>query len=79
VKVYLRAAGRLRSALTPDAGSHTCCVEFEGDKSLREILTEVDVPCSSVAFALANGKLARLDYRPSDGDVITLQPPLSRA
>jgi len=63
--------------LKPDVDRYTRCVEIDGEKSLKEILALVDIPDTVVAFAFANGKLRHLDYRPSDGDIITLQPPVS--
>lgn len=75
--IFLRSGGKLRDKLKPDVDQYTRRVEVVGEKSLREILAEVGVPDSLVAFAFANGKLERLDYHPSDGDVITLQPPVS--
>jgi molybdopterin converting factor small subunit len=77
MKVYLRTAGRLRALLRPDEDSYTRCLEVGDGATLKEILDEVDIPHSAVAFAFSNGKLERLDYRPVDGDVITLQPPVS--
>ena len=75
--IFLRSGGKLKDKLKPDVDQYTRRVEVEGEKSLREILAEVGVPDSLVAFAFANGKLERLDYRPVDGDIITLQPPVS--
>lgn len=75
--IFLRSGGKLRDKLQPDVDQYTRRVEVEGDKSLREILGEVGVPDTLVAFAFANGKLERLEYHPVDGDVITLQPPVS--
>ena len=75
--IFLRSGGKLKDKLKPDVDQYTRRVEVKGEKSLREILAEVGVPDSLVAFAFANGKLERLDYRPVDGDIITLQPPVS--
>lgn len=75
--IYLRSGGKLRDRLKPDVDQYTRRVEVEGDQSLRDILNEIGVPDSLVAFAFSNGKLERLDYHPVDGDVITLQPPVS--
>jgi molybdopterin converting factor small subunit len=77
VIIYLRSGGKLKDRLKPDVDQYTRRVEVEGDQSLRDILNEIGVPDSLVAFAFSNGKLERLDYRPVDGDVITLQPPVS--
>ncbi len=75
--IFLRSGGKHRDWHTPDIDQYTRRVEVEGDQSLRDILNEIGVPDSLVAFAFVNGKLERLDYRPADGDVITLQPPVS--
>ncbi|MBW1686618.1 MAG: MoaD/ThiS family protein [Deltaproteobacteria bacterium] len=75
--IFLRSGGKLRDRLKPDVDHYTKRVEVEGDKPLREILNDVGVPDSLVAFAFINGKFERLDYCPADGDVITLQPPVS--
>jgi molybdopterin converting factor small subunit len=77
VVIFLRSGGKLRDKLKPDVDQYTKRVEVEGDMSLRDILNDVGVPDALVAFAFANGKLERLDYHPSDGDIITLQPPVS--
>ncbi len=75
--IFLRSGGKLRDRLKPDVDQYTRRVELEGDQSLRDILNEIGVPDSLVAFAFINGKFERLDYCPADGDVITLQPPVS--
>ena len=75
--IFLRSGGKLRDWLKPDVDQYTRRVELEGDQSLRDILNEIGVPDSLVAFAFINGKFERLDYCPADGDVITLQPPVS--
>ena len=75
--IFLRSGGKLKDKLKPDIDQYTRRVEVEGDRSLRDILNEIGVPDALVAFAFANGKLERLEYRPVDGDVITLQPPVS--
>lgn len=75
--IFLRSGGKLRDRLKPDVDQYTRRVEVEGDQSLRDILNEIGVPDSLVAFAFSNGKFERLDYHPVDGDVITLQPPVS--
>ncbi len=75
--IFLRSGGKLRDRLKPDVDQYTRRVEVEGDQSLRDILNDIGVPDSLVAFAFSNGKFERLDYHPVDGDVITLQPPVS--
>jgi molybdopterin converting factor small subunit len=75
--IYLKAGGELRAKLKPDVDHYTRRVETEVGKSLAEILTGIGINPSFVAFAFKNGTLKRLDHIPSDGDIITLQPPVS--
>jgi sulfur carrier protein ThiS len=75
--IYLKAGGELRAKLQPDIGHDTRRVETDEGKSLAEILTGIGIRTSYVAFAFKDGTLKRLDHIPSDGDVITLQPPVS--
>ena len=75
--IYLKSGGKLREKLKPDVDEYTRKVEIENNKSLREILKELEIPTELVAFAFLDGALKRLDYRPLEGQVITLQPPVS--
>lgn len=75
--VYLRSGGALRERLRPDVDQYTRRLEVEGTPSLREILAELGIPDIFVAFAFVGGRLQRLDYRPSDGETVTLQPPVA--
>ncbi len=75
--IYLRSGGKLRDQLKPDVDEYTRRVEVDGDLTLKEILTTLGIPLAFVAFAFTDGMLRRLDYKPSDGETITLQPPVS--
>jgi molybdopterin converting factor small subunit len=75
--IYLRSGGKLRDQLKPDVDQYTRRVEVDGNPTLKEILDELGVAHAFVAFAFAGGTFRRLDYRPSDGETITLQPPVS--
>jgi len=77
VVIYLRSGGKLRDRLKPDVDIYTRKVEVEGTPTLEEILEEIGIPDGLVAFAFADGKVRRLNYRPVEGDVVTLQPPVS--
>jgi sulfur carrier protein ThiS len=63
--------------LKPDVDYYTRKVETENGKSIREILTGMGINPAHVAFVYTDGKVKRLDYIPSDGQSITLQPPVS--
>jgi molybdopterin converting factor small subunit len=75
--VYLRSGGRLRDKLAPDVDQYTRRVDVEGNPTLGEILTAIGIEHVWVAFGYAGGEIKRLSYRPNDGDVITLQPPVA--
>lgn len=75
--VYLRSGGRLRDRLKPDVDQYTRRIEVDGAPTLREILTAMDIPHALVAFGFSQSTVRRLDYRPSEGEVVTLQPPVA--
>jgi sulfur carrier protein ThiS len=75
--IYLKAGGELRSKLKPDVDYYTRRVETEEGQSLKDILTGIGINPAFVAFAYKDERVERLDYIPLDGDVITLQPPVS--
>lgn len=75
--IYLKAGGELKAKLKLDAGQSTRRVEAGEGGTLAEILDGIGINPSLVAFAFKNDRVTRLDQIPSDGDVITLQPPVS--
>lgn len=75
--IYLKSGGKLREKLKPDVDQYTRKIEIEAGLSLKEILTQFDIPIEQIAFAFVNGNFKRLDYQPKDGEIITLQPPVS--
>lgn len=76
VAVSIKASGLLTEYLKPDADAYTRRVEARDGETLRRILESIGVPPGRVAAASANGDLVPLDYVPSDGDAITLVPPV---
>jgi len=75
--IFLKAGSELRCRLKPDIDYYTRRVETEAGKSIKEILDDIGVNPALVAFVYTEGKLKGLDYIPSDGQSITLQPPVS--
>jgi len=75
--IYLKSGGKLREKLKPDVDQYTRKIEIEAGLSLREILDRFEIPVEQVAFAFVDGHFKRLDFFPEDGQVITLQPPVS--
>ena len=75
--IFLRAAGQLRAMLKPDVDHYTRKVEIDGDKTIAEILKDISVDPAYVALIHVDGKMKDLSFRPSNGQTITLQPPVS--
>lgn len=79
MEIFLKSGGKLRSYLKPDIDEYTRRVETDEGSTLAEILARLGVPKGTVAFAFneSEGKVLRLHYVPKDGDILTLQPPVS--
>ena len=75
--IYLKSGGKLREKLKPDVDEYTRRVEIDENLSLKEILDRLKIPREFVAFAFVEGHYKRLNYCPEDGQIITLQPPVS--
>jgi sulfur carrier protein ThiS len=75
--IFLKAGGELRTKLKPDVDFYTRRVETEEGQSLKDILAGIGINPAFVAFAYRDDNVTRLDYVPVDGDIITLQPPVS--
>jgi len=75
--IYLKSGGKLREKLKPNIDDYTRKVDVEQGMSLKEILTKLEIPHQYIAFAYVDGRFKRLDYYPEEGQVITLQPPVS--
>ncbi len=75
--VYLRSGGKLHELLKPDVDQYTRRVETDEGATLVEILGELGIPLAMVAFAFVAGKVQKLGYVPSEGDVITIQSPVA--
>lgn len=75
--IYLKAGSELRERLKPDVDYYTRRIETEAGKTIKEILTDIGINPALVAFVYTSGKVKGLQYIPSDGESITLQPPVS--
>ena len=75
--IYLKAGSELRERLKPDVDHYTRKVETEEGKSIRAILLDLGIDPAFVAFAYIDNTFEQLDYVPSEGQTITLQPPVS--
>ena len=77
MKIFLRSGGQLRALLRPDVDYYTRQVEIDDGKTIGEILKSISVDPSFVAFTYVDGKIRDMLFVPSDGQTITLQPPVS--
>jgi hypothetical protein len=75
--IYLKAGSELRARLKPDIDYYTRRIETDDGKTIREILADIGINPALVAFVYTSGKVRGLDYLPSEGQSITLQPPVS--
>ena len=75
--IYLRAGGQLRDLLRPDVDSYTKQIEVPEGLTIREIVNTIGIQPELIAFAHTKGTIKKLDYIPSEGEVISLQPPVS--
>ena len=77
MKIFLKAGGQLRAMLKPDVDHYTRKVEIDGEKTVGEIFKAISLDPPYVALIYVDGKVKDLSYKPSDGQTITLQPPVS--
>jgi sulfur carrier protein ThiS len=75
--VFFKAGSELRHRLNPDVDYYTRRVETEPGKSVRDILKDFGLDPAFVAFIYVEGKVKTMDYIPTEGQNITLQPPVS--
>jgi sulfur carrier protein ThiS len=75
--IYLRAGGQLRDLLRPNIDDYTRQIEVPEGLTIREIVNTIGIKPELIAFAHTKGNVMKLDYVPRDGEVITLQPPVS--
>lgn len=75
--IYFKAGSELRDRLKPDIDYYTRRIETQEGKTIKEILTDIGINPALVAFVYTSGKVKNLFYIPSDGQILTLQPPVS--
>jgi len=63
--------------LKPDIDHYTRKVEIDSEQTIGEILTAISLDPAYVALVYVDGKMKDLSFKPSEGQTITLQPPVS--
>jgi hypothetical protein len=76
VTIYLKVGGMLKERVRTDVDEWTRKVETESGRTLRQVLEELGLKTVHVAMAFSGDRLVPLSYVPSDGEVITLRPPV---
>lgn len=75
--ISIRAGGELRNLLKPNIDQYTMQIEVPEGATIREIINKVGIKVALIALVHTKGKIQRFDYVPEDGEIITLQPPVS--
>lgn len=75
--IYFKAGSELRHRLKPDIDYYTRRIETDAGKTIKQVLIDLGINPALVAFVYTGGKVKSLDFIPSDGQSITLQPPVS--
>ena len=76
MKIFVRAGGLLLDYLKPDVDAYTRAFEIAEGQTLGEVLATVGIRPVHVAMVFAGGKIVDLDYRPRDGETLSLRPPV---
>ena len=63
--------------LKPDIDHYTRKVKTDGEKTIGEILEDISLDPAYVALVYVDGVMKDFSYKPSEGQIITLQPPVS--
>ncbi len=67
----------MRDLLRPNIDYYTRQIEVPDGLTIREIVNTIGIKLELIAFAYTKGNVKKLDYVPRDGEIITLQPPVS--
>jgi hypothetical protein len=73
-KSIFRFYEELNSFLPVDRRKRDFEVEFEGQKTLEELIEGLGVPCEKVDLILANGRSVAPDHVPGEGERVSVYP-----
>ncbi|MBN2134154.1 MAG: hypothetical protein JW737_00335 [Acidobacteria bacterium] len=75
--IYFKTGTHLRENLKPDIDFYTRKVDTKEGLTILEIIKAIDLDVSEIAFACSDNTVKKLDYRPAEGEIITLLPQIS--
>lgn len=75
--VLLRTGGQLREMLKPDFDRYTRKIDCPDGANMETILKQIGLDRKFIAFIYVDGKVCDFSYIPKDGQIVTLQPPVS--
>jgi hypothetical protein len=75
--ISIRAGGELTKLLKPNIDQYTLQIEVPKGVTIKEIIGIIGIKIELIALAHTKGKIQRFDYVPEDGEIITIQPPVS--
>ena len=76
--IYFKSGDKLRDKLKPNVDKYTRQIDLSvEDLTVKQILESIELSPAYVAYCYVDNSFQRLDYVPKDGDIITLQTPVS--
>ena len=75
VKVKLFAT--LRDHLPEDSDGKSCQMEIDGNTTIDQIITQLEIPKEIPKIILVNGIQGKIDHTLKEGDVLSIFPPVA--
>ncbi len=70
--VFIKAGGALQKILQPDVDEYTRKLDIPEGHTIGEICTLLGINPIQVGMAFRSGKIVPLEYKPLEGETITL-------
>ena len=77
MKAEIRLFANFREYLPPGSEGFSYFMSFDGEKTIRDVIRELQLPDDIPRIVIVNGIHAEPDHVLKDGDVVSLFPPLA--
>ncbi len=77
MKVTVKLMATYRKHLPPGSENGTCELNVSPGTTVREIISQFDIPLDSSSVILVNGRTLGLDHVPDENDVIAAFPSMA--
>ena len=77
MKLHLHLYASLASHLPEKSGRNSCTLEVADGMSIRQLLTQLEIPENAPKILFRNGLHAELDEIIEDGDRVAIFPPIA--